>query len=81
LQTSDQREKQIEKCKQVFPYRCRDRRSGVYLDWNSRRNRQSQADLKPSSVVPPQDISGTGTLNGTLDTNTNAFKYHLSSEG
>jgi hypothetical protein len=81
LQTSDQKEKQIEKRKQVFPYHCRDRCSGVYLDWSSRRNRQSKADLKPSSEVPPQDTAGAGTLTGTLDTDTNAFKYHLEFRG
>jgi CHRD domain len=40
-----------------------------------------KADLKASSEVPPKDSSGTGTLTGTLDTDTNEFKYHVEFSG
>ncbi|WP_158791964.1 CHRD domain-containing protein [Granulicella sp. L60] len=40
-----------------------------------------KADLKASSEVPAKDSSGTGTLTGTLDTDTNEFKYHVEFSG
>jgi hypothetical protein len=40
-----------------------------------------KADLKASSEVPAKDSSGTGTLTGTLDTDTNEFKYHVEYSG
>lgn len=40
-----------------------------------------KADLKASSEVPPKDSAGTGTLTGTLDTDTNEFKYHVEFSG
>lgn len=40
-----------------------------------------KADLKASSEVPPKDSAGTGTLTGTLDTDTNEFKYHIEFSG
>jgi hypothetical protein len=40
-----------------------------------------KADLKASTEVPPNDSTGTGTLTGTLNTETNEFKYHLEFSG
>lgn len=40
-----------------------------------------KADLKASSEVPAKDSAGTGTLTGTLDTDTNEFKYHVEFNG
>lgn len=40
-----------------------------------------KADLKASSEVPAKDSAGTGTLTGTLDTDTNEFKYHVEFSG
>jgi CHRD domain len=40
-----------------------------------------KADLKAASEVPPKDSSGSGTLTGTLDTDTNEFKYHVEFSG
>jgi hypothetical protein len=40
-----------------------------------------KADLKASSEVPAKDSSGTGILTGTLDTDTNEFKYHVEFSG
>ena len=40
-----------------------------------------KADLKASSEVPAKDSTGTGTLSGTLDTDTNEFKYHIEFSG
>jgi CHRD domain len=40
-----------------------------------------KAELKASSEVPPKDSSGTGTLTGTLDTETNEFKYRIEFSG
>jgi hypothetical protein len=40
-----------------------------------------KAELKASSEVPPKDSSGTGTLTGTLDTETNEFKYRVEFSG
>jgi len=40
-----------------------------------------KADLKASAEVPPKDTAGTGTLTGTLDTQTNEFKYHIEFSG
>lgn len=40
-----------------------------------------KADLKASSEVPPKESAGTGTLTGTLDTDTNEFKYHVEFSG
>jgi hypothetical protein len=40
-----------------------------------------KADLKASSEVPPKNSSGTGTLTGTLDTDTNEFKYQIEFSG
>jgi hypothetical protein len=40
-----------------------------------------KANLKASSEVPPKDSPGTGTLAGTLDTDTNEFKYHVEFSG
>ena len=40
-----------------------------------------KADLKASSEVPPKDTSGTGALTGTVDTQTNEFKYHIEFSG
>jgi hypothetical protein len=40
-----------------------------------------KADLKASSEVPAKDSSGTGVLTGTLDTDTNEFKYHVEFSG
>ena len=40
-----------------------------------------KADLKASSEVPAKDSTGTGTLTGTLDTDTNEFKYHVEFSG
>jgi hypothetical protein len=42
---------------------------------------QLKADLKASSEVPPKDTAGTGTLTGTVDTQTNEFKYHIEFSG
>ena len=39
------------------------------------------ADLKASTEVPPKDSAGTGTLTGTLNTETNEFKYHVEFSG
>lgn len=40
-----------------------------------------KADLKASSEVPAKDSSGIGILTGTLDTDTNEFKYHVEFSG
>jgi CHRD domain len=40
-----------------------------------------KAELKASSEVPPKDSSGTGNLTGTLNTDTNEFKYHVEFSG
>ncbi|WP_263359896.1 CHRD domain-containing protein [Acidicapsa ligni] len=40
-----------------------------------------KTELKASSEVPPKDSAGTGTLTGTLDTETNEFKYHVEFSG
>jgi hypothetical protein len=40
-----------------------------------------KADLTASSEVPAKDSAGTGTLTGTLDTETNEFKYHVEFSG
>jgi hypothetical protein len=40
-----------------------------------------KAELKASSEVPPKDSPSTGTLAGTLDTDTNEFKYHIEFSG
>ncbi len=40
-----------------------------------------KADLKASSEVPPKDSAGSGALTGTLDTDTNEFKYHVEFTG
>ena len=40
-----------------------------------------KADLKASSEVPPKDSAGTGTLTGTLNTDTNDFKYQVNFSG
>jgi hypothetical protein len=40
-----------------------------------------KADLKASSEVPPKDSTGTGTLTGTLNTDTDEFKYHVEFSG
>jgi len=40
-----------------------------------------KSELKASSEVPPKDSSGTGTLRGTLDTDTNEFQYHIEFNG
>ena len=40
-----------------------------------------KADLKASSEVPAKDSTGTGTLTGTLDTDTNHFTYHIEFSG
>jgi hypothetical protein len=40
-----------------------------------------KADLKASSEVPAKDSSGIGLLTGTLDTDTNEFKYHVEFSG
>ncbi len=40
-----------------------------------------KAELKASSEVPPKDSSGVGTLTGTLNTETNEFKYHVEFSG
>jgi len=40
-----------------------------------------KSDLKASSEVPAKDSAGTGTLTGTLDTDTNEFKYHVDFSG
>jgi CHRD domain len=42
---------------------------------------QLKADLKASAEVPPKDSSGTGTLTGTLNTETNVFTYHIEFSG
>jgi CHRD domain len=36
-----------------------------------------KADLKGSSEVPAKEVSGTGTLTASLDTDTNELKYHV----
>jgi hypothetical protein len=38
-------------------------------------------DLKASAEVPPKDSPGAGTVTATLDTETNAFKYHVEFSG
>jgi hypothetical protein len=40
-----------------------------------------KADLKASAEVPPKDSAGTGTLTGTLNTETNEFTYHIEFSG
>jgi hypothetical protein len=40
-----------------------------------------KADLKASSEVPPKDSAGTGTLTGTLNTDTDEFTYHVAFSG
>jgi hypothetical protein len=40
-----------------------------------------KADIKASSEVPPKDTAGTGTLTGTVDTQTNEFQYHIEFSG
>ena len=40
-----------------------------------------KADLKASAEVPPKDSAGTGTLTGTLNTETNEFTYHVEFSG
>jgi hypothetical protein len=40
-----------------------------------------KADLKGSTEVPATDSTGTGTLTGTLNTETNEFKYHVEFSG
>ena len=40
-----------------------------------------KADLKGSTEVPATDSAGTGTLTGTLNTETNEFKYHIEFSG
>lgn len=40
-----------------------------------------KADLRAASEVPSKDSAGTGTLTGTLDTNTDEFKYHVEFSG
>lgn len=40
-----------------------------------------KADIKGASEVPAKDVAGTGTLTGTLDTDTNEFKYHIEFSG
>ena len=40
-----------------------------------------KADLTASSEVPPKDSAGTGTLTGTLDTDTHEFTYHVEFSG
>jgi hypothetical protein len=40
-----------------------------------------KADLKASAEVPPKDSAGTGTLTATLNTETNAFTYHVEFSG
>src|SRR5580704_6421288 len=42
---------------------------------------QLKADLKASAEVPPKDSAGMGTLTGTLNTETNEFKYHVEFSG
>ena len=40
-----------------------------------------RADLKAASEVPPKDSAGTGTLSGTLNTDTNVFTYRVEFSG
>jgi CHRD domain len=40
-----------------------------------------KADLKASAEVPPKDSAGTGTLTGTLNTDTDVFTYHVEFSG
>jgi hypothetical protein len=40
-----------------------------------------KADLNAASEVPAKDSAGKGTLSGTLDTDTNEFKYHVEFSG